>query len=51
MASGIIIESATTLAGGGDWQDVTNAPTEINGQIIVTLTPTGPRGFFRLRGP
>lgn len=50
-AAGFVLESATTLANSGDWQDATNAPTEINGQQVVTIIPTEPRAFFRLRGP
>jgi len=44
-------EPATTLANGGDWQDSLLSATETNGQKVVTITPTGARGFFRLRGP
>lgn len=48
--TGFILQSATTLTNGGDWQDHLAPPTEINGQQVVTITPTGSRGFFRLRG-
>jgi hypothetical protein len=50
-ATGFVLQSATTLANGGDWQDSSLTPTEANGQKIVTITPTEPRSFFRLRGP
>ncbi len=50
-ATGFVLESATTLSNGGDWKDSNLTVTEINGQNIVTLTPIGPRAFFRLRGP
>ncbi len=49
--TGFVLQSATTLANGGDWQDTNLTPTESNGQKVATVTPTGPRGFFRLRGP
>jgi len=29
-----------TLTNGGDWQDFPTPPTEINGQKIVTITPS-----------
>ncbi len=45
------LQSATTLANGGDWQDSLLSATDTNGQKVVPLTPTGARGFFRLRGP
>ena len=51
MAPDFVLQSATTLANGGDWQDSNLTPTEINGQKVVSVTPTGPRAFFRLRGP
>lgn len=50
-ATGFDLQSATTLTNGGDWQDFLILPTEINGQKVVTITPTGPCGFFRLRRP
>jgi hypothetical protein len=48
-ASGYILQSATTLSSGGDWQDSNITPSIADGQNVVNLTPTGPRGFFRLR--
>ncbi|MCC6822718.1 MAG: hypothetical protein IT579_18470 [Verrucomicrobia subdivision 3 bacterium] len=50
-ATGFVLQSATTLSNGGDWQDFPTQPTEINGQKFVTIAPAGPSGFFRLRGP
>ncbi len=50
-SSGFVLQSATTLANGGDWQDFPTPPTEVNGQKVVTIMPTGLSGFFRLRGP
>jgi len=50
-ATGFVLESATTLANGGDWQDFPTAPSVIDGQNVVTITATGPCGFFRLRKP
>jgi uncharacterized repeat protein (TIGR03803 family) len=46
-----VLQTATTLANGGDWQDSTATPTQTNGQNIITVEATGPTGFFRLRGP
>ena len=50
-ATGFVLQSATTLANGGDWQDSLLSAMETNGQKGVTLTSTGARGFFRLRSP
>jgi hypothetical protein len=49
--AGFVLQSATTLANGGDWQDSSLTSTVANGQKSVTVPPTGSRGFFRLRGP
>ena len=46
-----VLQSATSLADGGDWQDFPTAPTEIDGQKVVTITGAGPGGFFRLHQP
>jgi len=46
-----VLQSATTLTNGGDWQDATNSPSEINGQRVVTVDAIGSSGFFRLRAP
>lgn len=51
MAPDCMLQSATTLANGGDWQDSLLSATEANGQQVVPLTPTGARGFFRLHQP
>ena len=51
MAPDFILPSANTLTSGGDWQDSLLSATEANSQKVMPLTPTGARGFFRLRGP
>jgi hypothetical protein len=51
MASDFTMQSATTLANGGYWQDYNLTPTESNDQNFATITPTGSHGFFRLRRP
>jgi uncharacterized repeat protein (TIGR03803 family) len=50
-ATGFVLQSATTLTNGGDWQDSLLSATETNGQKVVPLTPAGARGFFRLHQP
>jgi hypothetical protein len=50
-ATGFVLQSATTLANGGDWQDSSLIPTIVGDQKVVTLNPTVASGFFRLRGP
>jgi hypothetical protein len=50
-ASGFILQSATRLANGGDWQDSNFTPTENNGQNVVSIEATNTTGFFRLRQP
>ena len=50
-ATGFVLQSATTLTNGGDWQDSLVSATETNGQKVVPLTPAGARGFFRLHQP
>ena len=52
-ASGFVLQSATTLANGGDWQDCSLPATVVGDQNVVTVdttVPTAPTGFFRLRG-
>jgi len=44
-------QSTTTLANGGDWQATHVTPTAVGDQNAVTMSPSGSRGFFRLRGP
>lgn len=46
--TGYVLQSATTLANGGDWQNSTLVSTQNNGQNIVSLNSTGTAGFFRL---
>jgi hypothetical protein len=50
-ATGFVLQSATTLTNGGDWQDSLLSATETNGQKIITVGTTNSSGFFRLRGP
>ncbi len=45
--SGFVVE--TSLAPDGGWSALTNAPTLVNGQNVVTQSMTGPQRFFRLR--
>ncbi len=45
------MEPTATMANGGDWRDFLTSPKQINGQKVVTITPTGLSGFLRLRGP
>lgn len=50
-ATAFILQSATTLANGGDWQDSNLTPVEISGQKVITVDATNAAGFFRLRQP
>jgi hypothetical protein len=50
-AVGFNLQSATTLANGGDWQDSATVPTQINGQNVVSMGITNPASFYRLRSP
>jgi hypothetical protein len=52
-ATNFVLQSATTLANGGDWQDSSLQATVVGDQNVVTVdptVPTAPTGFFRLRG-
>jgi hypothetical protein len=49
-ATGFVLQSATTLANGGDWQDSSLTPAIVGNQTIVTVDATNTAGFFRLRG-
>jgi hypothetical protein len=49
--TGSILQSATTLTNGGDWQDSSLIPIVTNGQNTVTMNPTSPAAFFRLHQP
>ena len=52
-AIGFVLQSATTLANGGDWQDSSLQATVVGDQNVITVdatAPTAPTGFFRLRG-
>jgi hypothetical protein len=46
---GFILQSATTLVNGGDWQDSNLTPTGIGDQNVVNVSATNATGFFRLR--
>lgn len=48
-ATGFLLQSATTLANGGDWQDFPTPPAETNGQNVITVGTANAAGFFRLR--
>ena len=50
-ATGYLLQSATTLANGGDWQDSGLTPTVSNGQNVIAIGTTNTAGFFRLRQP
>ncbi len=49
--TGFVLQSATTLANGGDWQDSNLTPVESNGQNVMAVDATNAAGFFRLRQP
>jgi len=46
-----VLQSATMLANGGDWQDSNLTPTETGSQHVVTVSAANRAAFFRLRGP
>lgn len=50
-ATGYLLQFATTLSNGGDWQDSNLTPVESNGQNVITVDATNAAGFFRLRQP
>ena len=50
-APGFVLQSASTLTNGGDWQDAGQTPAVSNGRNLVTLPVTHPAAFFRLRQP
>ena len=50
-ATGFVLQSATTLANGGDWQDSGLTPSIVGNQNLVSVETTITAGFFRLRGP
>ena len=50
-ATSFVLQSATTLANGGDWQDSGLTLTIVGDQNVVTVDTTGPSGFFRLHQP
>jgi hypothetical protein len=50
-ATGFVLQSATTLANGGDWQDSSLKATVVGDQSVVTVETAVPTGFFRLHKP
>jgi hypothetical protein len=46
---GFMLQSATTPANGGDWQDSNLTPTVSGDQNVVNVSTTNATGFFRLR--
>jgi hypothetical protein len=48
-ATDYVLESALTLAAGGVWQTVTNAPVVVGQDRVVTNTTTGSQRYYRLR--
>ena len=50
-ATGFVLQSATTPTNGGDWRNWLLRSTITNGQNVVTVNPTSPTAFFRLRQP
>ena len=49
-ATNFVLQSATTLANGGDWLDATLKTTVVGDQNAVTVDMTNLAGFYRLRG-
>lgn len=49
--SGFVLETANNLSGLNDWEPVTNAPSLIGLQSVVTNTSTNDLRFYRLRKP
>jgi hypothetical protein len=45
---GFILQSATTLVNGGDWQDSNLIPTVTGDQNVVNVSATNATGFFRI---
>jgi hypothetical protein len=50
-ASGYVLQFATTLTNGGNWQSMSPITTITNGQKVVTVNPTARAAFFRLCAP
>jgi hypothetical protein len=49
IATSYVPQVATTLANGGNWQDISLITTLTNGQKVATVNPTPRAAFFRLR--
>ncbi len=50
-SAGFVLQSATNLTNGGSWRSSSLTPTITNGQKVVSVYPTSPAAFFRLRKP
>ncbi len=50
-ATGFVLQSATTLANGGDWQDSSLTPATVGDQNMVSVETTNTASFFRLHKP
>jgi uncharacterized repeat protein (TIGR03803 family) len=50
-ATGFVLQSASTLANGGDWQDSSLTLTIVGDQNVVPVDTSAPAGFFRLHKP
>ena len=50
-AAGFILQSATTLVNGGDWQDSNLTPTVVGDQNAITIGTTTAAALFRLHKP
>jgi hypothetical protein len=48
-ATGLLLESAVTLKDTVLWSPVTNAPSTVGDQLVVTNSLSGEQRFFRLR--
>jgi hypothetical protein len=48
-AAGFGLESSATLGSGASWSPVTETPTEVGNEYHVTVSPTGPAMFYRLK--
>lgn len=48
---GFVLQTATTLANGGDWQDSSLTSSIVGNQNVVSVDMTSSAGFFRLRKP
>jgi hypothetical protein len=49
--TGFVLQAASALFDADAWHDSATVPITTNDQRIVTINPTGPTSFFRLRKP